>query len=86
MCQPLAATLVMLQHPPLVSGVRIANQTLTAHLRCVQDGSRIAASTLQVPIKRHIEPSSDSIEVLLLIGQTSSALIAANSRRAARAK
>jgi hypothetical protein len=74
------------QHLPLVSGVRIANQPLTSHLWRVQYGGCIAISPLCIPVIGHHERSSKRLNVLLVVGQTSSALIAANSRRAARAK
>lgn len=72
------------QHLPLIPGIRIANQTLTAHLWRVQYGRCIAVSTLWIPVVGHHEPASDCIDVLFFICQASAALIAADSRRAAR--
>jgi hypothetical protein len=60
----LVALVVLL---PLVSRVRIANQTLAAHLRRVQDGRRIAGPALRVPVIRHHERCLDRVDVLLVV-------------------
>lgn len=77
----LVALVVLL---PLVARVRVANQALTAHLRCVQKRRGIAVPALWVAVVGHHEPCAEALDVVVVIGQTSSAVIAANGRRPTR--
>lgn len=59
---------------PFVSWVRVSDQSLTAHLRCIQHRRANAVSSIRVTLVVHHEAMATAFQVLVILTDAAAAL------------